>query len=98
MQKDIQEHFDKVHNEMAQLKETMSQVTGPSHTEGETKASESPGPSHTEGKYQDKSSQRNRLLLQKGASASLLIQVSSLERNNCFVNGRLSITVVPPVI
>ncbi|KAG2241752.1 hypothetical protein Bca52824_096404, partial [Brassica carinata] len=24
--------FDKVHNEMAQLKETMSQVTGPSHT------------------------------------------------------------------
>ncbi|RID45635.1 hypothetical protein BRARA_I02344 [Brassica rapa] len=42
VQKDIQEHFDKVHNEMAQLKETMSQVTGPSHTEGETKASESP--------------------------------------------------------
>ncbi|KAH0910824.1 hypothetical protein HID58_034145, partial [Brassica napus] len=57
VQKDIQERFDKVHNEMAQLKETMSQVTSPSHTEGETKASESPGPSHTEGKYQEKSSQ-----------------------------------------
>ena len=56
MQKDIQERFDKVHNEMAQLKETMSRVTGPSHTEGKTRASEIPGPSHTEGKDQDKSS------------------------------------------
>ncbi|KAG2289268.1 hypothetical protein Bca52824_048872 [Brassica carinata] len=41
---------------MAQLKETMSRVTGPSHTEGKTRASEIPGPSHTEGKDQDKSS------------------------------------------
>ncbi|KAH0917212.1 hypothetical protein HID58_024872 [Brassica napus] len=40
--------------------------------------------------------QRNRLLLQKGESISLLIQVSSLKRNNCFVNRRLSITVVSP--
>ncbi|KAF3575858.1 hypothetical protein DY000_02029694 [Brassica cretica] len=56
VQKDIQERFDKVHNEMAQLKETMSRVTGPSHTEGKTRASEIPGPSHTEGKDQDKSS------------------------------------------
>uniref|UniRef100_A0A0D3DK94 DUF1985 domain-containing protein n=1 Tax=Brassica oleracea var. oleracea TaxID=109376 RepID=A0A0D3DK94_BRAOL len=57
VQKDIQEHFDKVHNEMAQLKETMSQVTGPSHTEGKTRASEISGPSQSEGKDQDKSSQ-----------------------------------------
>ena len=57
VQKDIQERFDKVHNEMAQLKETMSQVTGPSHTEGKTRASEIPGPSQSEGKDQDKSSQ-----------------------------------------
>ncbi|KAL0687873.1 hypothetical protein Bca4012_087550 [Brassica carinata] len=57
VQKDIQERFDKVHNEMAQLKETMSQVTGPSHTEGKTRASEISGPSQSEGKDQDKSSQ-----------------------------------------
>ncbi|KAH0859597.1 hypothetical protein HID58_087858, partial [Brassica napus] len=57
VKKDIQERFDKVHNEMAQLKETMSQVTGPSHTEGKTRASEIPGPSQSEGKDQDKSSQ-----------------------------------------
>ena len=57
VQKDIQERFDKVHNEMAKLKETMSQVTGPSHTEGKTRASEILGPSQSEGKDQDKSSQ-----------------------------------------
>uniref|UniRef100_A0A0D3CG81 Ubiquitin-like protease family profile domain-containing protein n=1 Tax=Brassica oleracea var. oleracea TaxID=109376 RepID=A0A0D3CG81_BRAOL len=57
VQKDIQKRFDKVHNEMAQLKETMSQVTGPSHTEGKTRASEIPALLHTEGKDQDKSSQ-----------------------------------------
>ena len=38
------------------------------------------------------------VVAKRGKRKLLLIQVSSLERNNCFVNGRLSITVVPPVI
>ncbi|KAG2248225.1 hypothetical protein Bca52824_087853 [Brassica carinata] len=40
LQKDIQECFDKVDNEMAQLKETMSQITGPSNAMGRDRASE----------------------------------------------------------
>ncbi|KAF3610721.1 hypothetical protein DY000_02048579 [Brassica cretica] len=66
VQKDIQKRFDKVHNEMAQLKETMSQVMGPSHTEGKTRASEIPSPLHTEGKDQDKSSQSPGPSAEKG--------------------------------
>ncbi|KAF3518694.1 hypothetical protein DY000_02061079 [Brassica cretica] len=57
LQKDIQECFDKVDNEMAQLKETMSQITGPSNAVGRDRASEILCPSTTLGKDQDKSSQ-----------------------------------------
>ena len=57
LQKDIQERFDKVDNEMAQLKATVSQITGPSVFVGRDLASEIPCPSATLGKEQEKSSQ-----------------------------------------
>ncbi|RID45714.1 hypothetical protein BRARA_I02418 [Brassica rapa] len=57
LQKDIQERFDKVDNEMAQLKATVSQITGPSVAVGRDIASEIPCPSATLGKEQEKSSQ-----------------------------------------
>ncbi|KAH0873654.1 hypothetical protein HID58_071016, partial [Brassica napus] len=56
-QKDIQERFDKVDNEMAQLKETVSQITGPADAVGRDRASEISCPSATLGKDQGKSSQ-----------------------------------------
>ncbi|KAG5407237.1 hypothetical protein IGI04_013356, partial [Brassica rapa subsp. trilocularis] len=57
LQKDIQEHFDKVDNEVAQLKATMSQITDPSYAVGRDIASEIPCPSATLGKEQEKLSQ-----------------------------------------
>ncbi|XP_048590960.1 uncharacterized protein LOC106392615 [Brassica napus] len=57
LQKDIQERFDKVDNEMAQLKATVSQITGPSVAVGRDIASEILCPSATLGKEQEKSSQ-----------------------------------------
>ncbi|KAF3516262.1 hypothetical protein DY000_02060765 [Brassica cretica] len=57
VQKDIQERFDKVDKEMAQLKEVVSQISGPSDTMGNERASEIPCPSVTMEKDQDKSSQ-----------------------------------------
>ena len=57
LQKDIQERFDKVDNEMAQLKATVSQIMGPSDAVGRDIASKIPGPSATLGKEQEKSSQ-----------------------------------------
>ncbi|XP_013624731.1 PREDICTED: uncharacterized protein LOC106330881 [Brassica oleracea var. oleracea] len=40
VQKDIEEHFDKVDKEMAQLKEVVSKISGPSDTMGKERASE----------------------------------------------------------
>ncbi|KAF3520081.1 hypothetical protein DY000_02060462 [Brassica cretica] len=57
LQKDIPERFDKVDNEMAQLKATVSQIMGPSDAVGRDIASEIPCPSATLGKEQEKSSQ-----------------------------------------
>ncbi|XP_013589277.1 PREDICTED: uncharacterized protein LOC106297616 [Brassica oleracea var. oleracea] len=57
LQKDIQERFGKVDNEMAQLKETVSQITGPADAVGRDRASEISCPSATLGKDQGKSSQ-----------------------------------------
>ncbi|KAG2306890.1 hypothetical protein Bca52824_026638 [Brassica carinata] len=57
VQKDIQEHFDKVDQEMSQLKEVVSQIPGPSDTMTKERASEIPCPSATMGKDQEKSQQ-----------------------------------------
>ena len=47
VQKDIQERFDKVDKEMAQLKEVVSKIPGPSDTMGKERASEILCPSAT---------------------------------------------------
>lgn len=57
VQKNIQEHFDKVDNEMAQLKEKVSHITDLSDTVGEDKISEIPCPLRTLEKDQGKASQ-----------------------------------------
>ena len=66
LQNDIQERFDKVDNEMDQLKETVSQITGPADAVGRDRASEIPCPSATLGKDQGKSSQSPRPSGEKG--------------------------------
>ncbi|KAH0877093.1 hypothetical protein HID58_064487 [Brassica napus] len=56
VQKDIHEHFDNVANEVAQLKEQVSQIKGLSDTVGKGNASEIMSPSATLGKDQGPSS------------------------------------------
>ena len=50
VQNDIQERFEKVQKEMAELKQAVSQIPGPSDTVGKDSASEIPCPSATMGK------------------------------------------------
>ncbi|XP_048637498.1 uncharacterized protein LOC106454087 [Brassica napus] len=50
VQNDIQERFEKVQKEMAELKQAVSQIPGPSATMGKDRASEIPCPSATMGK------------------------------------------------
>nr|VDD30347.1 unnamed protein product [Brassica oleracea] len=57
VQNDIQERFENVQKEMAELKQAVSQISGPSDTMGKDSASEIPCPSETMGKDQEKSSQ-----------------------------------------
>ena len=49
VQNDIQERFEKVQKEMAELKQAVSQISGPSDTMGKDSASEIPCPSATMG-------------------------------------------------
>ncbi|KAG2271693.1 hypothetical protein Bca52824_066248 [Brassica carinata] len=50
VQNDIQERFEKVQKEMAELKQAVSQIPGPSDTMGKDSATEIPCPSATMGK------------------------------------------------
>ncbi|CAH8288071.1 unnamed protein product [Eruca vesicaria subsp. sativa] len=91
VQKEMQESFDKVDTEVANIKETMSQFMAPSDALGKTTAAEIPTPPGPIGKDQDNSSQSlgpSSTLMQNQAKSSQTPRPSAAK-------GRANVSVDP---
>ncbi|CAH8357485.1 unnamed protein product [Eruca vesicaria subsp. sativa] len=94
VQKEMQERFDKVDTEVANIKETMSQFKAPSDVLGKTTAAEIPTPSRPIGKDQDNSSQSpgpSSTLMQDQAKSSQTPRPSAGK-------GRANVSVDPSAV